>query len=390
MKIEDMSILSKIGAFENDLIAIRHNLHMYPELGFEEQRTAEVVHQWLERFGIKTFQGIGGTGVVGILDGAGTGVRIGLRADMDALPMQEETGLPYSSRVIGRFHGCGHDGHTAMLLGTARYLAESRNFSGTAIFIFQPAEEGLGGARAMIQDQLFSRFPVDEIYALHNAPWLETGEVSLFPGPVLAAAQMFDIHVTGCGSHAAMPHKATDVLIAGTAIAQALQSIVSRNIDPISSAVVSVTAFNSGEAYNVLPAEAKLKGTVRAFDEEIMNKVVERTEEIVAGLASAYNVEARLDMRKVFDVLINHEEQTNAFYDVAAEIVGHKNVLKRVAPTMASEDFAEMLLQAPGCFAWIGHSGNFPLHHPSFQFGDEALKIGASLLAGIVEHRCRV
>jgi amidohydrolase len=383
-----MPVLAPIAAYADDLTAIRHDIHAHPEIGFEEVRTSGLVAEKLQGWGVETHRQIGRTGVVGILKGnKGDGRRIGLRADMDALPMDEMTNLPYRSRNPGKFHGCGHDGHTTMLLGAARYLAENRDFAGTAVFIFQPAEEGLGGARAMLADGLFQRFPCDEIYGLHNSPYMDAGQVRVFPGAGMAAADLFDIKIKGRGSHGAMPQVSRDPIVAGSALVQAFQSIVSRNADPLKAAVLSVTRFNAGTAYNVIPEEVTLAGTVRTFDAKLGEMIRERMRAIAAGIAAAYEVEIDIDVRNVFSVLENHEKESAAMADVAREIVGEENVLTDPKPMMGSEDFADMLHAVPGCYCWVGHSGDVPLHNPGFILDDAILPVGASLLARIVEKR---
>jgi hippurate hydrolase len=383
-----MPTLPEILAFEDDLRAIRHDLHAHPEIGFEEVRTSGIVAEKLASWGVEVHRGLGKTGVVGVLEGArGPGRRIGLRADMDALPIVETTNLPFRSQNPGVFHGCGHDGHTTMLLGAARYLAEKRDFTGTAVFVFQPAEEGLGGARAMIADGLFEKFPVDEIYGLHNAPYLEPGQVLVFPGPAMAAADFFDVRITGSGAHAAMPHASRDPIVAATALVQAIQSIVARNASPFDSAVLSVTQIHSGTAYNVIPEEATLTGTMRAFKPEVMELMRKRMKAVCEGVAATYAVTVDLDLRPSFDVLVNHEAESAAFAEAAREIVASEDVLTEPRPMMGSEDFADMLRKAPGSYAYVGHSGDLPLHNPGFILDDAILPIGASLLARIVERR---
>jgi hippurate hydrolase len=383
-----MPALPEILAFEDDLRAIRHDLHAHPEIGFEEVRTSGVVAEKLASWGVEVHRGLGTTGVVGVLQGAGgPGRRIGVRADMDALPIVETTNLPFRSQNPGVFHGCGHDGHTTMLLGAARYLAENRDFKGTAVFVFQPAEEGLGGARAMIADGLFEKFPVDEIYGLHNAPYLEPGQILVFPGPAMAAADFFDVRVTGSGAHAAMPHASRDPIVAASALVQALQSIVARNASPFDSAVLTVTQIHSGTAYNVIPEEATLTGTMRAFKPEVMELMRTRMKAVCEGIAAAYAVTIDLKLRPTFDVLVNHEAESAAFAEAAREIVPDGGVLTEPRPMMGSEDFADMLRRAPGAYAYVGHSGDLPLHNPGFVLDDAILPIGASLLARIVERR---
>lgn len=383
-----MPTLPQIEAFKDDLVVIRRDIHAHPEIGFEEVRTSGIVAEKLASWGIEVHRGIGKTGVVGILEGTGgPGRRIGLRADMDALPMQETTNLPFRSTIPGRFHGCGHDGHTTMLLGAARYLAENRDFTGTAVFVFQPAEEGLGGARAMLADKLFERFPCDEIYGLHNAPNLDPGQISVFPGPAMAGADFFDIKITGKGSHGAMPHQGRDPVVAAITLAAALQTIVSRNADPREAAVVSITQIHAGSAYNVIPEEAALAGTIRTFSTETAELARLRMREIAAGIAQTFGVQIDVDIRGIFDVLVNHGPQAEAAAAVAAEIVGAANVLTDPKPVMGSEDFADMLRAVPGAYCWVGHAGNVPVHNPAFVLDDGILPIGASLLARLVETR---
>jgi amidohydrolase len=383
-----MPTLDLINRFADELTAIRRDLHAHPEVGFEEVRTSGLVAEKLASWGIEVHRGIGRTGVVGVLKGrSDNGRRIGLRADMDALPMEEATDLPYRSTIPNRFHGCGHDGHTTILLGAARYLAETRNFSGTVVFIFQPAEEGLGGARAMLADRLFERFPCDEIYGLHNAPYLEPEQVAVWPGAAMAGADFFDINIKGRGSHGAMPQEARDPTIVATALAQALQSIVSRNVHPIEPAVLSITQIHAGSAYNVIPEHAALAGTIRAFSDEVRAKIRDRVRTIAAGTAIAFDVEITVDIRDIFTVLENSEEHATALAEVAREVVGEDKVLTAPRPTMGSEDFADMLRAVPGAYCWLGHSGDVPLHNPGFVFDDTILSTGASLLARLVETR---
>jgi amidohydrolase len=383
-----MPNIDHIDRFADELTTIRRDLHAHPEIGFEEHRTSGIVADKLQQWGIEVHRGIGGTGVVGLLKGKGDGQRrIGLRADMDALPMEETTNLPWRSTIPGRFHGCGHDGHTTILLGTARYLAETRNFDGTAVFIFQPAEEGLGGARAMIADKLFERFPCDEIYGLHNAPDLGPREVAIFPGPGMAGADFFDITITGYGSHGAMPDRSKDPVVIAMALGQALQTIVSRNVDPLKSAVLSITQIHAGSAYNVIPGEAKLAGTVRAFADDVRVLIRERMRAIAAGIAAAFQVEIHVDIRDIFSVLVNHEEHAGAVANVAREIVGDANVFTTSRPKMGSEDFADMLLSVPGAYFWLGHEGSVPVHNSGFVLDDGILPVGASLFSRIIETR---
>jgi hippurate hydrolase len=383
-----MPSIERIEAYADELTAIRRDLHAHPEIGFEEVRTSGIVAEKLTQWGIEVHRGLGITGVVGVLKGKGTsGKRIGLRADMDALPMEENTNLPWRSTNPGRFHGCGHDGHTTMLLGTARYLAETRNFDGTVHFIFQPAEEGLGGARAMIKDGLFEKFPCDEIYGLHNAPNLNLGEVAVFPGPAMAGADFFDITIQGYGSHGARPEMSKDAVVIAMTLGQALQTIVSRNVPPSQSAVLSITQIHSGTAYNVIPGEARLCGTVRAFSDPVRALIRERIRTISAGIAAAFDVEIIADVRDTFGVLVNREEQTNVVEQVARTVVDPAKVITKVEPRMGSEDFADMMQMVPGAYFWVGHEGSVTVHNPGYVLDDKVLPIGASMFARIIETR---
>jgi hippurate hydrolase len=386
-----MPNIDRIDAFADELTAIRRDLHAHPEIGFEEVRTSGIVAEKLAQWGIEVHRGLGGTGVVGVLKGNGSGTkRVGLRADMDALPMEENTNLKWRSTIPGRFHGCGHDGHTTILLGTARYLAETRNFDGTVHFIFQPAEEGLGGARAMIKDGLFEKFPCDEIYGLHNAPDLGHGELAILPGPAMAGADFFDITIDGYGAHGAMPERSKDPVVIAFALGQALQTIVSRNVSPTEAAVVSITQIHAGSAYNVIPGEAKLAGTIRAFSDEVRSLIRERMRSICAGIAAAFQVEIAVDIRDIFSVLVNQEEHSRVVEDVARTIVGPTNVKTRSQPKMGSEDFADMLQAVPGAYFWLGHDGSVPVHNPAFTLDDKILPVGASMFARIIETRLPV
>ncbi len=383
-----MPTLDLIDSFADELTAIRRDLHAHPEIGFEEVRTSGIVAEKLAQWGIEVHRGIGGTGVVGVLKGKGGGSRrIGLRADMDALPMEENSNLAWRSTVPGKFHGCGHDGHTTMLLGSARYLAETRNFDGTVHFIFQPAEEGLGGARAMLADGLFEKFPCDEVYGIHNAPDLAHNQIAIRPGPAMAGADFFDITIVGYGSHGAMPERSRDPVVIAMTLGQALQSIVSRNVDPLKAAVLSITQIHAGSAYNVIPNEARLAGTVRFFDDSVRDLIRERMKTLAAGIATAFGAEIRVDIRDIFTVLVNHEEHATAVSEVATEIVGTGNVLHVDEPKMGSEDFADMLKAVPGAYFWLGHDGSVPVHNPGFTLDDKILPVGASMFARIIETR---
>jgi hippurate hydrolase len=383
-----MPTIDRIEAFADELTAIRRDLHAHPEIGFEEIRTSGIVAEKLTQWGVEVHRGLGGTGVVGVLKGKGDGKRrIGLRADMDALPMEENTNLKWRSTIPGRFHGCGHDGHTTILLGTARYLAETRNFDGTVHFIFQPAEEGLGGARAMIKDGLFEKFPCDEIYGLHNAPDLNHGELAVLPGPAMAGADFFDITINGYGAHGAMPERSKDPVVIAMTLAQALQTIVSRNVSPNEAAVLSITQIHAGSAYNVIPGEAKLAGTVRAFSDDVRAMIRERMRSLCAGLAAAFDVEIAADIRDIFSVLVNSTEHCKFVADAARTVVDPAKVVTRAKPKMGSEDFADMLHAVPGAYFWLGHDGSAPVHNPGYVLDDKILPIGASVFARIVETR---
>src|SRR5215475_10869200 len=383
-----MPTIDRIEGFADELTAIRRDLHAHPEIGFEEVRTSGIVADTLKGWGIEVHRGLGGTGVIGVIKGKGSGgMRIGLRADMDALPIDENTNLEWRSTNPGRFHGCGHDGHTTMLLGTARYLAETRNFDGTVHFIFQPAEEGLGGARAMIKDGLFEKFPCDELYGLHNAPDLNHGEIAILPGPAMAGADFFDIVINGYGAHGAMPERSKDPVVIAMTVGQALQTVVSRNVDPLQAAVVSITQIHAGSAYNVIPGDAWLCGTVRAFSDDVRALIRERMRALCAGAAAAFQCEIDADIRDTFSVLVNQEEQSKVVEDVARGVVDPSKVFTRSTPKMVSEDFADMLQNIPVAYFWVGHDGSVPVHNPGYVLDDKILPIGASMFARIIETR---
>ena len=381
-----MTIPQRIADFAADLTAIRRDLHQHPELGFQEVRTAAIVAAKLRDWGIEVTEGIGKTGVVGVLQGARPGRTIGLRADMDALPIDERTNLPFASKTPGVMHACGHDAHTTILLGAARYLSETRDFAGTSVFIFQPAEEGLGGARAMIADGLFERFPCDEVYGLHNSPYHEPDIVGVKPGPAMAGANFFDITVNGKGCHAAMPESGIDTIVIATALVQQLQTIKARNVPAAQPLVLSVTQIHAGAAYNVIPDQAVLTGTVRYFDRKTADMVTARMQAICDGLAAAYGIEITMDMRNVFDVLDNDPALSEAMVAVAREFVGEKAAIKSDI-VMGSEDFADMLQAIPGAYCTIGHAGSVPLHNPGFVLDDAVLPLGAAIMARMVETR---
>lgn len=384
-----MTILPIIADAKEELTEIFKDLHAHPELGFTEHRTAGVVAAKLKEYGVdEVHTGIGGTGVVGIIKGNHEGARrIGLRADMDALPIDELTNLDYASKTPGVMHACGHDSHTTMLLGAAKHLAETRDFTGTAVLIFQPAEEGLGGARGMLADGLFDRFPCDEIYGMHNSPNGEPGTVGICKGPAMAGASFFDITVQGKGSHAAMPQQSKDPLVIASALVGNIQTVLSRNVAPLDTCVLSVTQIHAGAAYNVVPDTATLAGTIRYFKQEVCDLAEKRMRELCAGFATAYDVEITIDQRNVFDVLMNDADLSEAYLEAAADIVGKENISGTDEPATGSEDFADMLKVVPGAYCRIGHSGTTGLHNPSFFLDPEVLPVGASVMARIVECR---
>lgn len=381
-----MPVLPEILDYADDLTAIRRDFHMHPEIGFQEHRTSAKVAELLESWGVTVARGIGGTGVVGVLEGTRPGRSIGLRADMDALPMAEQTSLPFASRNPGVFHGCGHDGHTTMLLGAARHLAAHRDFAGRAVFIFQPAEEGLGGARAMLADGLFDRFPCDELYGLHNSPYHAHSRVTIRPGVAQAGAGFFDIRIVGQGAHGAYPHMGRDPISIGAGLVAALQEVVARNTDPTHAAVLSVTEFHAGSAYNVIPGEALLRGTFRYLDDADGALIEARMRRICAGIALAHEVDITADIRNVFGVLSNDPQRVADLIAVAREVVG--DLAAADAPlTMGSEDMADLLNVVPGAFFNLGHHGTVPLHNPGYIFDDTILPVGASLFARLVQVR---
>ncbi len=385
-----MKPIDRIKNYHAELTAQRRDFHAHPELGFTEHRTSDIVAKQLEALGIEVHRGVGGTGVVGVLREGNGPVSIGLRADMDALPILEANDVPYRSTKPGVMHACGHDGHTTMLLGAARYLAETRNFNGTVNFIFQPAEEGLGGALAMLKDDLLARFPCDTLFGMHNHPGLPVGQFAIRPGTMMAAGAFFDIHVEGRGSHGARPEVSIDPVLVASHIVTALQAIVARNVDPIDTAVVSATAIHGGDAYNVIPQTAEIRGTVRTFRNETMTLVEENMRRTATGVAAAFGATARVDFRKLFAALVNDAAATAEFADVAADLVGDRNVDRERSLIMASEDFSFMLEKRPGAYINIGNGdtvGSCPVHNPGYDFNDEILPIGAAALAGIVEKK---
>jgi hippurate hydrolase len=373
--------------FLAELTALRRDIHAHPELAFDENRTADIVARELERHGLEVHRGIARTGVVGVLR-AGTSQRmIGLRADMDALPLCELNEFPHHSRHQGKMHACGHDGHTAMLLGAARYLADKPDFDGIAVFIFQPAEESEGGAAVMIEDGLFERFPVEAVFGLHNWPGIPVGQMMAMPGPVMAGTCAFEIIVRGHGCHAAMPHQGIDAIVTGSQLVQALQTVVSRTLHPCESAVVSVTQFHAGEAWNIIPEEVVLRGTIRTFKPEIQESVERAIERLCSGIAAANGAQINVVFDHRYPPTVNSAAEAKFCQQVAAEVFGQEKVLTDILPSMGAEDFAYMLNEKPGCYVWLGNgpgTGGCTLHNPHYDFNDELLTLGASYWVNLV------
>ncbi len=384
-----MPIVNRIAEYQDELTAWRRYLHEHPELGFEELVTSAFVAEKLRAFGVdEVHPGVGRTGVVAVIHGSAGGRRIGLRADMDALPIQEETSLPWASKAAGRMHACGHDGHTTMLLGAAKYLAETRNFAGTVYLIFQPAEEGGGGGRVMVGDGLFERFPAEQVFGLHNWPYAPTGSFAMCKGPAMASSDEFTIELVGTGCHAAWPHLGRDPVVAAAALVQSLQALVSREVDPVDNAVISVTRIAGGEAYNIVPERVELWGTIRTFREETRARLVRRVAQVAEGVAAAHDLEGRVRMVEGYPATVNTPREALLGADAAAEIVGEAQVERDPPPCMGSEDFAFMLQQRPGSYIWMGTGADGPdrqLHSPYYDFNDEALPYGVSYWVRLVE-----
>ncbi|HRK17487.1 MAG TPA: M20 aminoacylase family protein [Hyphomicrobiaceae bacterium] len=383
-----MPVINRIAEFHDEVTAWRRDLHENPELLYDVHRTAGIVAEKLKAFGCdEVVPGIGKTGVVGVIRGKSntSGRVIGLRADMDALPIEEITGVPYASKVPGKMHACGHDGHTAMLLGAAKYLAETRNFDGTAIIIFQPAEEGGAGGKAMVDDGMMERWGIQEVYGMHNAPGLPVGTFATRPGALLAAADFFTIEVEGKGSHAAEPHKGVDTLVVAANILLALQSIVARNLDPLKSGVVTVGAFNGGHAHNVIPQTVKMLGTVRTLVPEVRDLLEKRVRETAEGIAAAYGAVAKVDYQRNYPVTVNHPKETDFAVKVAREVAGADKVEPNVTPIMGGEDFSFMLESRPGNMIWIGNGDTAACHHPAYDFNDAAIPHGVTYWVRLVE-----
>ena len=380
-----MSIVEAIRQHQGELESIRHDLHAHPELGLEEHRTADIVARTLESYGIDVTRGVGRTGVVGTLRN-GTGNRaLGLRADMDALPMQEMTDLPFRSTVPGKMHACGHDGHTTMLLGAAKYLAETRRFSGTVHFIFQPGEEGCGGALAMLEDGLFDRFPCDTIFGLHNRTGMDVGTVVMLDGVAMAGGGFFDITITGQGAHGAQPEKSIDPVLTACQLGTALQSVVSRTLNPKDPAVLSITKITGGDAYNVIPQTAVLSGTARFFSRPVGELIEATVRRLADGIAAGFGATATVDWRLIFAPTVNSAEPAAAVRRAAEAVEGAANLVTDKPPVMGSEDFAFMLEKVPGAYFNIGNGPGFSPHHQSYAFNDAAIPHGAAMFAQIVE-----
>jgi amidohydrolase len=381
-----------------DLIkAIRRDIHAHPELCFQENRTADKVAQQLESWGIQIHRGLGKTGVVGTIAGTqGVGKSLGLRADMDALPLQEHNQFEHASKHDGKMHACGHDGHVAMLLGAAEYLSKHRDFKGTVHFIFQPAEEGGGGAREMIKDGLFQLFPCDAVFGMHNWPGMGVGEFGVTPGPMMASSNEFVITVKGKGGHAALPHNSADPVFAATQIASSLQSIITRNKRPIDAAVLSITQFHAGDASNIIPDSAWLGGTVRTFTHEVLDLIETRLRHIATTVAQGFDCEAEVEFSRNYPPTINHPKETEFAIEVMKNLVGEAHVNPRIDPTMGAEDFAFMLQEKPGCYVFIGNGdgdhrsqghglGPCQLHNPCYDFNDELLPLGSSYWVNLTQ-----
>ena len=381
-------ILPEVAARSEALSQIRRDIHAHPELAFEELRTAALVADRLEALGIETHRGVGQTGVVGVIRAGSSSRALALRADMDALPIHECNDFAHASKNAGRMHACGHDGHTAMLLGAAEYLANHRNFDGTVVLVFQPAEEGKGGASAMIADGFFERFPVQAVFGMHNWPGMDAGRFGVTPGPVMASADRFDIRITGRGAHAAMPHQGIDPVVAGSQLVLALQAIASRTTDPLDAVVVSVTQFHAGEAYNAIPESAWLCGTVRALRREVREATWAAMRRICEGMALSNGVTITLDDIEGYPPTINTSGEAALCREVAAELVGTDHVDWALRPSMGAEDFAHFLEHRPGCYAWIGNGpgdGGCMLHNAHYDFNDAVLPLGVSYWVRLVE-----
>ncbi|ARQ01757.1 M20 aminoacylase family protein [Pseudorhodoplanes sinuspersici] len=386
-----MPIVNRIAEFHPEITAWRRDIHANPELLFDVHRTAASVAEKLKAFGCdEVVPGIGRTGVVGVIKGnkpasGGRASVIGLRADMDALPIEEATGLAYKSTIKGKMHACGHDGHTAMLLGAAKYLAETRNFGGTAVVIFQPAEEGGGGGKEMVADGMMDRFGIEEVYGMHNYPGMPVGQFGMRAGPMMAAADYVSIEIEGKGAHAARPHLGIDPILVGAQMVNQLQSIVSRNVDPLESGVVSICVFQAGTTNNVIPQTAKLAGTIRSLTDEVRDLLEKRVREVVEGVARLHGATARVSYHRGYPVTRNHADQTAFAASVASEVAGKDRVNDELPPMMGAEDFSYMLNARPGAFIFVGNGDSAGLHHPAYDFNDDVIPIGSSYWVKLVE-----
>ncbi len=381
------SPLDRARLYQDELSAIRRDIHAHPELGLEEYRTSDLVARKLEEWGIEVHRSVGKTGVVGVLRNGNGQASVGLRADMDALPIKEATGLPYASQSPGRMHACGHDGHTTMLLGAAKYLAETRSFNGTVNFIFQPAEEGVGGALEMLKDGLFERFPCNSVYGMHNRPGLPVGKFITGPGARAAGGAFFDITITGKGAHGAYPDHSVDPIVIACHLGTALQSIVSRNISAQDTAVLSITRIQSGDAYNVIPQSAILAGTVRTMKSDVMAMVEQNMKRLAASIVAGFGAEATVDFRVIFAPMVNNDAEAIAYGDAAASLVGEENVRRDGPPGMGSEDFSFMMEKVPGAHINLGNGDSAALHNHLYDFNDETIPYGVALYGAIVEKK---
>ncbi|MEO0913689.1 MAG: M20 aminoacylase family protein [Pseudomonadota bacterium] len=381
-----MPVINRIAEFANDMKDWRQHLHAHPELLFETHETAAFVAKRLAEFGVdEVVTGVGRTGVIGVIRGQSDGAVVGLRADMDALPIQEVRDLPYKSTVPGKMHACGHDGHTTMLLGAARYLAETRNFAGSVALIFQPAEEGGGGGKVMVDEGVMERFSISRVFGMHNWPGLDVGKIEVTPGPTMAAGDTFDIEIRGIGAHAAYPQHSVDPIVVGMAVVQAMQSIVSRGVDPIDTAVISVTTFHAGNTHNVIPATARFGGTVRTLREETRQEIARKIKTVAEGVAAAHGASASVGYAFGYPVTVNDPHEATFAAQVAEGVVGAENVDPNRQAEMGAEDFSYMLQRVPGAYLFLGQGDTAGLHHPEYDFNDEAAPFGASLYARLAE-----
>lgn len=385
-----MPVINRVAEFQDEIAAWRRDFHANPELQYDVHRTAAKVAELLRSFGVdEVVEGIGRTGVVGVIKGRGPGKTVGLRADMDALPITERTDAPYVSQNVGKMHACGHDGHTAMLLGAAKYLAETRNFDGEAVVIFQPAEEGGAGGKAMIEDGLMDRFGIQQVYGLHNMPGRPAGTFGIRAGGIMAATDYFDVVIEGVGGHAAKPHTAVDPVLTTANVIVALQSIVSRNIDPMRSAVLSVTMLQAGDAFNVIPRNVKLTGTIRTHDEELRDFMEKRFREVVTQVSAAFGCTAEIDYRRGYPVTVNSPDETDYAARIAAEIAGDERVDADADASMGGEDFSYMLQARPGAYIFLGNGNSSDLHTDTYDFNDEIIPVGVSYWVRLVEGASR-